>query len=129
MYSIKNCFLGAIAVLMMGTYSGVAPGVLGQQPAKGGKALTGMRSAIAISYPEDSSLEVKISGTHRLPGAEGEAKVERKRGVTEIEIELDDMKPAKLFGGDFVTYVLWTVSPEGHTNNAGELFSEATEVS
>jgi outer membrane protein OmpA-like peptidoglycan-associated protein len=40
--------------------------------------------------------------------------------MTEIEIELDEMKPAQLFGGDFNTYVLWTVSPEGIAQNAGE---------
>ena len=117
---IKNCFLGAIAILLLGMCPDGPLHALGQQPVKAGKALTGMRSAIAISYPEDISLEVKFAGTHRLPRASGEAKVERKRGVTEIEIELNEMKPATLFGGDFATYVLWTVSPEGHTHNAGE---------
>jgi hypothetical protein len=40
--------------------------------------------------------------------------------VTEIELELDGMKPAWSFGGDFNTYVLWAVSPEGHSDNLGE---------
>jgi outer membrane protein OmpA-like peptidoglycan-associated protein len=117
---IKYCFLGAIATLLAGTFQGGAPVALGQQPVMIRKPLTDMRSAIAISYPEDTSLEVEFAGTRRLPRASGEAKVERKRGVTKIEIELDEMKPATLFGGDFATYVFWTVSPEGHTYNAGE---------
>ncbi len=78
------------------------------------------RTAMAISYPEGPSLSVKFKGTNRLPKANGEAKVERKRGATEIEIELDEMKPATSFGGDYATYVLWVVSPEGQTGNVGE---------
>lgn len=77
-------------------------------------------SALAISYPEGPALGVKFKGTYRLPGASGEAKVERKRGRTEIEIRIDEMKPASYFGGDYSTYVLWVLSPEGHLDNVGE---------
>jgi outer membrane protein OmpA-like peptidoglycan-associated protein len=84
------------------------------------KAITGTRESLAITYPEGVTIAVKFQGTQRLPFSTGEAKVERKRGTTEIEIELDEVKPASLFGGDYNTYVLWTVSPEGHTINAGE---------
>ncbi len=84
------------------------------------KAITGTRESLAITYPEGITLTIKFQGTQRIPFATGEAKVERKRGTTEIEIELDEMKPASAFGGDYNTYVLWTVSPEGHAINAGE---------
>lgn len=85
------------------------------------KPVTATYSALAIIYPEGpSSISVKFKGTERLPRASGEAKVGRKKGSTEIEIELDEMKPATYFGGDYATYVLWVVSPEGHTDNAGE---------
>lgn len=84
------------------------------------KPLTGTRSALAISYPEGPTLSVKFKGTERLPKSSGEAKVQRKKGATEIEIEVDEMKPAAYFGGDYATYVLWVVSPEGHTDNVGE---------
>ena len=84
------------------------------------KTITGTRESLAITYPEGLTITLKFQGTQRLPFSTGEAKVERKRGTTEIEIELDEIKPASLFGGDYNTYVLWTVSPEGHTVNAGE---------
>lgn len=77
-------------------------------------------SALAISYPEGPTLGVKLKGTERLPKAHGEAKVERKRGRTDIEVRLDEMKPAAFFGGDYSTYVLWIVSPEGQVDNVGE---------
>lgn len=83
-------------------------------------SVTEGNSAMAISYPEGPTLGVKFKGTYRLPQANGEAKVERKRGRTDIEIRLDEMKPAAFFGGDFATYVLWTVSPEGQVDNIGE---------
>jgi outer membrane protein OmpA-like peptidoglycan-associated protein len=82
--------------------------------------ITEGNSAMAISYPEGPTLGVKFKGTHRLPQANGEAKVERKRGRTDIEIRLDEMKPAAFFGGDYATYVLWIVSPEGQVDNIGE---------
>ena len=78
------------------------------------------RQILALAYPEGPTISVKFDGTSRLPGASGEAKVERKKGMTEIEIELDEVKPAVAFGGQYNTYVLWVVSPEGHVDNLGE---------
>jgi hypothetical protein len=74
---------------------------------------------VTMAYDKRST-GVRMSATERLAGAHGEAKVEQKNGVTEIEIELTGMKPGWSFGGDFSTYVLWAVSPEGHTDNLGE---------
>jgi outer membrane protein OmpA-like peptidoglycan-associated protein len=79
------------------------------------------REILSLSYPLGDTISVELRGTSRLPDGDGEAKVERKSGATEIEIELDDMKPADWFGGDYNTYVLWAVSPEGQTDNLGEL--------
>lgn len=98
----------------------VLTGAFIKAPAQINPPVTGQQSAMAITYPEGPSLSVKFKGTERLPKASGEAKVQRKKGSTEIEIELDEMKPAAYFGGDYATYVLWVVSPEGHTDNIGE---------
>src|SRR5262249_58080539 len=51
----------------------------------------------------------------------GTARVERKGGMTKIEIQLSSIKPASLFGGDYNTYVLWVVPPRGSAENAGEI--------
>lgn len=100
----------------------LAPAVFGQnqEPVQAVKEITATRESMALSYPEGTTISLKLQGTHRLPKASGEAKVLRKKGSTEIEIELDELKPATFFGGDYNTYVLWTVSPEGHVTNAGE---------
>lgn len=85
------------------------------------------RETLAIAYPEDDEVAVKLRGTHRLPGGKGHAEVERKRGATQIKIKLDKMKAASEFGGDYNTFVLWTVSPEGQVVNAGEFVLDGDE--
>lgn len=84
------------------------------------------RPEAAVSFPEGKTLTVKFKGTFRLPDARAEAKVERKKGMTEIEVELDGMKPASLFGSNYNTYVLWTISPEGQIDNVGEFILNGT---
>jgi outer membrane protein OmpA-like peptidoglycan-associated protein len=96
----------------------VAP-ASGQQAAAE-PAAAAQRILPAFTFPEGRTVRLPLQGTDRLPGARGEARVERKRGRTEIAIRLRDMKSALLFGGDYNTYVLWTVSPEGLVHNAGE---------
>ena len=83
-------------------------------------SLTSTRESLLISYSEGSTARVGLAGTMRLPNAKATARVRRRAGATQIEVRVDNMKPATLFGGDFSTYVLWTVSPEGLAVNAGE---------
>jgi hypothetical protein len=80
-----------------------------------------MREASAITCRQGVSERVPLRSTDRLPRASGEARVERQGGTTNIEVTLDRMKPALLFGGDYNTYVLWVVSPSGQMENLGEL--------
>ena len=116
MKSITHLSLTTIVILMLVLLTGAITTV----PAQVEKPITGTQSALAIKYPEGPALSVKFKGTERLPKSSGEAKIQRKKGTTEIEIEVDEMKPAAYFGGDYATYVLWVVSPEGHTDNVGE---------
>ena len=116
--TVLSSFLGygiraAVACLV------ISPGMLlcGQDAASGEAG--GARRSLAVTYPERTTVEVKFQGTYRLPEAKGKATVRRRRGAAEIDVRLERMKPA-LFGGDYNTYVLWTVSPEGVVINAGE---------
>jgi len=77
---------------------------------------------ISVITPVEGSIQtVPLRSTDRLPEASGTAKVERKGGMTEIQLELESMKPASLFGGDYNTYVLWVVPPRGRAENLGEV--------
>jgi outer membrane protein OmpA-like peptidoglycan-associated protein len=69
------------------------------------------------------STKVDLKGTELMPQANGVAKVEAKNkaGRTKVEIELKDMTPPSHLGAEFLTYVLWVVTPEGRTGNTGEI--------
>jgi hypothetical protein len=83
-----------------------------------------MREASAVTCRQGISERVPLRSTDRLARASGEARVERQGDTTTIELTLDHMKPALLFGGDYNTYVLWVVSPGGQVENLGELVLE-----
>lgn len=78
------------------------------------------RRTIAITYPNRGRHRVEMAGTTRSPRANAGAEVQRIRGLTQVEIELDDMVPAYLLGADYTTYVMWAITPEGHIENMGE---------
>jgi outer membrane protein OmpA-like peptidoglycan-associated protein len=80
------------------------------------------RTMKAINYQHRSGATmVGFSGTSLLPNAHGEAKVESKKGYIEIEVEFDKLQPANLYGAEYLTYVLWAITPEGRTSNLGEI--------
>lgn len=80
------------------------------------------RSTKAINYRHRSgATKVDFKGTALLPQARGQAKVESKKGYIEIEVEFDGLRPASAFGPEYLTYVLWAISPEGRATNLGEI--------
>jgi outer membrane protein OmpA-like peptidoglycan-associated protein len=80
------------------------------------------RTMKAINYQHrNGATMVDFSGTSLLPAAHGEAKVESKKGYIEIEVEFDRLQPATRQGGEYLTYVLWAITPEGRTSNLGEV--------
>jgi len=80
------------------------------------------KSTTAIGYVVGGgSTGVKFKSTELMPGASGEAKVEAKKGYTEIEVEFKGLAQPAKFGTEFLTYVLWAVSPDGRTSNLGEI--------
>jgi outer membrane protein OmpA-like peptidoglycan-associated protein len=86
------------------------------------------RTTKAINYRHrGGSTTIDFSGTPLLPGARGEAKVESKQGYIEIEVEFDDLKPATTFGPEYLTYVMWAVTPEGRASNLGEVLLNGTK--
>jgi outer membrane protein OmpA-like peptidoglycan-associated protein len=80
------------------------------------------RTAKAISYQHRSgATKIDFSGTSLMPNSHGEAKVESKKGYIEIEVEFRNMTDPTPFGGEYLTYVLWAITPEGRTSNLGEI--------
>lgn len=82
------------------------------------------KSVSAVGYiVGGGSTKVDLKGTELMPRANGVAKVEAKTkaGRTNVEVELKDMTPPSQLGAEFLTYVLWVVTPEGRTGNTGEI--------
>jgi outer membrane protein OmpA-like peptidoglycan-associated protein len=80
------------------------------------------RSVQAVNYKHRSGAsKVDFVGTDLMPSANGEAKVNSKRGSIEIEAEFGNLQQPTTFGNEYLTYVLWAISPEGRAVNVGEV--------
>src|SRR5437763_2807731 len=80
------------------------------------------RSMKAINYNHRSgSTEIGFRGTALMPAATGEAKGESKQGVIKINADMQKLEPATKFGPEYLTYVMWAITPEGRATNVGEI--------
>ncbi len=79
------------------------------------------KTVTAIGYPPGKSIEVDLAGTGLMPVGSGQAKVKAGTGATGVEAEFQNMAQAMTLGTEFLTYVLWAVSPDGRGNNLGEI--------
>ncbi len=80
------------------------------------------RNVQAVNYRHRSgATKLDFAGTDLMPSAHGEAKVNSKRGSIEIEAEFGNLQRPTSFGNEYLTYVLWAISPEGRALNLGEV--------
>ena len=80
------------------------------------------KSIKAVGYEVDGGgTKVIFVGTSAASQAIGEAKVEAKTGGTSIELKVNSMPQPTSLGAEFLTYVLWTVTPDGTTTNVAEI--------
>ena len=80
------------------------------------------RSIQAVNYQHrGGATKMDFAGTDLMPQARGEAKVESKKGYIEIEVEFANLENPTTFGNEYLTYILWAISPEGRAVNLGEI--------
>jgi hypothetical protein len=80
------------------------------------------KSTLAFAYRGgDGSTKIDFKGTELMAEAEGEAKIEAKKGYTQIDAKFENLSEPTKFGSEFLTFVLWSVSTEGRTENLGEV--------
>jgi len=124
---MKNGLLLAAGIVLSGS-------VLAQASPQTGQAVEPMasmpifrvvvvsRNIQAINYQHRSgSSKVGFRGTELMPAADGEADVNSKRGSIEIVSEFGNLQQPTTFGNEYLTYVLWAISPEGRAVNLGEV--------
>ncbi len=86
------------------------------------------RTTKAINYQHrSSSTKIDFRGTLLMPAAHGDASVESKQGYIEIKADFRNLQSATRFGPEFLTYVMWTITPEGRAANIGEVILNGTD--
>jgi outer membrane protein OmpA-like peptidoglycan-associated protein len=87
------------------------------------------RTTKAINYRHaNGPTPVDFKGTVLAPFTKGQARVESKKGVVDISAKFDKLQPANQYGQQFLTYVLWAITPEGRASNLGELVLDGTKA-
>jgi outer membrane protein OmpA-like peptidoglycan-associated protein len=82
----------------------------------------------AVNYQHRSgSTMIDFQGTPLLHRASGKAKVDSKQGSLVITADFKDLEPAQKFGAEYLTYVLWAITPEGKPSNLGEVVLNGTK--
>jgi outer membrane protein OmpA-like peptidoglycan-associated protein len=80
------------------------------------------RDVQAVNYRHRSgSTKVDFAGTDLMRTANGVAEVNSKKGAIQIEAEFGNLERPTTFGHEYLTFVLWAISPEGRSVNLGEV--------
>ena len=86
------------------------------------------RTVEAVNYQYRSGpTQIDFRGTVLLPEAKGDATVESKAGHTEIDARFDRILAPTRYGPEYLTYVLWAITPEGHAKNLGEVLAGSSD--
>ncbi len=99
-----------------------------QAPAQAGDPVPTYRVSVvsrttqAVNYRHRSgATKIDFQGTDLMRSARGQASVNSKRGRLTVEVEFSDLDRPTAFGNEYLTYVLWAISPEGRAMNLGEV--------
>ena len=117
--SVKILISAALAAVSVVSFTSAE--LVAQSPQVPASDLT-PRSIKAVVYQVGGGdTKVDLESTPLGAGARGEAKVEARPTVTMVEAVIKDLPPSTKVGTEFLAYVLWAVSPEGRTDNLGEV--------
>ena len=128
----------ALLLVVLGTVLGQVPNPTQQRPAPPETAdqptpvfrvTVVSRTTKAINYHHRTgTTHIDFQGTALMPEARGNASVDSRLGSTKIETHLEHMTPASQFGPEYMTYVLWAITPEGRATNLGEVVLEGNHA-
>src|SRR6266568_1011588 len=114
--------IASVCLAVTGIFGVFAAPALSQAPSSAGSPASVSRTTKAVNYRRAGSLtRVDFQGTELMSGANGEARVQSKSNRIEIEAKFLGLDEATKFGLEYLTYVLWAVSPGGRAVNLGEV--------
>lgn len=80
------------------------------------------RTISSVNYrPRSGETQVDFRGTPLMPDGDGHATIEGKDGYMTVDAHFDNLEPPSSFGREYLTYVLWAITPEGRATNLGEV--------
>jgi outer membrane protein OmpA-like peptidoglycan-associated protein len=86
------------------------------------------RTVDAVNYQYRSGpTQIDFRGTVLLPQGKGDAVVESKAGRTDVDARFEHLAPVQQFGREYLTYVLWAITPEGQAKNLGEVLANGSD--
>ena len=86
------------------------------------------RDIDAVNYLHRSgATRIGFEGTNLLPNAKGEATVKSERGKITVDANFKGLTPANGFGQEYLTYVLWAISPDGSPTRLAEVLPAGTK--
>ncbi|HEX4998291.1 MAG TPA: OmpA family protein [Terriglobia bacterium] len=123
-----SIFIGPISavLLLLGAPVGQDPGRAGVQISTA-ETIYAIDTATpinvnAVDYKtRGQATSLSMIGTPTMPNAGGSAIVQSRKGYMSVDARFDNLEPACTHGSQFQTYVLWAVTPDGRTENLGEL--------
>ena len=116
-------FLAVLAVLGASTFAqaqSVASNDHNQLPSYSANLVSHTTPAVKYAH-RSGPTKIAFLGTSLMPGVTGEATVASKRGAMAIEVEFRGLDKPTNFGTEYLTYVMWAISPEGRSVNVGEV--------
>lgn len=120
-------YLTAFASVLLITISGAAQTASSNsQPLYRVDVIQRTIDAVDYQYKADPT-QVDLKGTVLLPEAKGSAMVQSKSGRTEIDVRFDRLAAPSRFGREYLTYVLWAITPEGRPHNLGEVITGSSD--
>ncbi len=114
--------IASVCLAVTGLFGVFAAPALSQGPSSASPPASVSRTTKAVNYRRAGSItKIDFQGTELMSGATGEARVQSKSNRIEIEAKFLGLDEATKFGLEYLTYVLWAVSPGGRAVNLGEV--------
>jgi outer membrane protein OmpA-like peptidoglycan-associated protein len=83
------------------------------------------RTIPAINYSHrNGATKVDLHGTELMPAARGTADVASNTGATRMTVRFEKLDQPSRYGPEFLTFVLWAITPEGRAKSIGEVASK-----
>lgn len=100
--------------------TGVTPNPNGSEPIF--RVDVTSKTVSAVNYHNrQGTTHIDFRGTALMPEARGEASVTANTGATRISLNFDHLSNPAQFGPEYLTYVLWAITPEGRAERLGEI--------